>query len=104
MVALLEVFRLDSNSSTVGVWINSVDSLLEALNIISEKGCGEYMVYSPKTGRRRFYSVNGDGKIAFWKNEELTLPTRYKLKKSAAASCQQGSVAPYNSVAQGANE
>ena len=73
MVALLEVFRLDSNSNDVGVWVNSVDSLLEALNVISEKGCGEYVVYSQKTGRRRFYKVNGDGKIVFWENEGLAL-------------------------------
>ena len=94
MIAPLEVFRLDSNSNDVGVWVNSVDSLLEALNVISEKGCGEYVVYSQKTGRRRFYKVNGDGKIVFWENEDLALPTRQRLKKSVAASCQQGSVAP----------
>jgi hypothetical protein len=51
-----------------------VDSLLEALNVICNKGCGEYIVYSQKTGRRRFYEVNRDGKIVFWENEELTVP------------------------------
>ena len=91
MIAPIEVFRLDSND--VGVWVNSVDSLLEALNVISGKGCGEYVVYSQKTGRRRFYKVNGDRKIVFWENEDLALPTRQRLKKSVAASCQQGSVA-----------
>ena len=81
MIAPLEVFWLDSNSNELGVWVNSVDSLLEALNLISEKGCGKYMIYSQKTGRRRFYEVDGDRKIVFWKNEGLALPTRLKAKE-----------------------
>jgi hypothetical protein len=86
MVAPLEVFRLYANSNAVGVWINSVDSLLEALNVISEKGCGGYMVYSQKTGRRRFYKVHEIGKIVFWENEELALPTRLKAKEERGST------------------
>ena len=74
MNAPLDVFRLHSND--VGVWIRSVDSLVEALNIICAKGFGEYIVYSQKTSRRRFYKVNGAGKIVFWKHEELAVPGR----------------------------
>ena len=74
VIAPLDVFQLYSRD--LGIWITSVDSLLEALNVISEKGCGEYMVYSQKTGRRRFYKVNGDGKIVFWGHEELGVPRR----------------------------
>ena len=74
MIAHLDVFRLDSKSNDVGVWINSADSLFDALNVICKKGCGEYIVYSQKTGRRRFYKVNGDGRIVLWENEELSVP------------------------------
>ena len=86
MNAPLDVFRLYSND--LGVWITSVDSLLEALNVICNKGCGAYIVYSQKTERRRFYKVNGDGKIVFWENEELALPTRLKAKE------ERGSILP----------
>jgi len=72
MNAPLDVFRLHSND--VGVWILSVDSLVEALNVMCKKGCGQYIVYSQKTGRRRFYNVNGGRKIMSWEYEELALP------------------------------
>ena len=72
MNAPLDVFRLHSND--VGVWILSVDSLVEALNVMCKKGCGQYIVYSQKTGRRRFYNVNWDRKIVSWEYEELALP------------------------------
>jgi hypothetical protein len=74
MIAPLDVFLLDSND--VGVSINSVDSLLEALNVIRKQGKGEYVVYSQKTGRRRFYEVTGEGKFVFWDREELAVPRR----------------------------
>jgi len=72
MITPLEIFQL--NSSTVGVWIASVDSLHAGLNFICEKGSGKYIVYSQKTRRRRFYKVNGDGRIVFWENEKLAVP------------------------------
>jgi len=75
MNAPLDVFRLHSNE--VGVWITSVDSLVEALNVMCKKGCGQYgqyIVYSQKTGRRRFYNVNWDRKIVSWEYEELAIP------------------------------
>jgi hypothetical protein len=72
MNAPLDVFGLYSNE--LGIWITHVDSLLEALNVIRKKGCGEYLVYSQNTERRRFYKVNGDGKIVFRKDEELAVP------------------------------
>ena len=75
MNAPLDVFRLHSND--VGVWILSVDSLVEALNVMCKKGCGQYgqyIVYSQKTGRRRFYNVNWDRKIVSWEYEELAIP------------------------------
>lgn len=78
MTAPLDVFRLHSNY--VGVWIASAGSLLEALKVICNKGCGEYIVYSQKTERRRFYEVNGDGKIVFWEHEELGNQNRSKLR------------------------
>jgi hypothetical protein len=80
MNAPLDVFRLYSND--LGVWITSVDSLLEALNVICDKGSGEYIVYSQKTERRRFYKVNGDRKIVFREHEELAIPKSNKIKHS----------------------
>src|SRR5215469_14980634 len=59
MIASLDVFQL--HSSDVGVRITCVDSLFEALKVIRKKGSGEYIVYSRKTGRRRFYKVDGGG-------------------------------------------
>ena len=76
VIANLDVFLLDSNSNEVGVCITSVDSLFDALNVICKRGCGEYIVYSQKSGRRRFYEVDGDGKIVFWENEKLAVPSR----------------------------
>jgi len=72
MIASLDVFQL--HSSDVGVRITCVDSLFEALKVIRKKGSGEYIVYSRKTGRRRFYKVDGGGKIVLWENEELAFP------------------------------
>ena len=82
MIAPLDVFQLESNSNDVGVWITSVESLFEALDAISQKGCGEYIVYSQRTGRRRFYKVDGDGKIVFWENEKLAVPERGTLTQT----------------------
>ena len=74
MIAPLDVIRLGSNE--VGVCISTVDSLLEALNVIRKKGCGEYVIYSQKTGRRRFYTVTGDRKIVFQEREKVAVPER----------------------------
>jgi len=74
MIAPLDVFRLGSND--VGVLIISVDSLVEALNVIRKKGDGEYVVYSQKTRRRRFYEVTREGKIVSWEREELGVSRR----------------------------
>ena len=74
IIAPLDVFRLNSND--VGGCITTVDSLLEALNAVRKRGRGEYIVYSQKTGRRRFYEVAGDGRIVFWEREELAVPRR----------------------------
>jgi hypothetical protein len=83
MIAPLDVFRLHSNE--VGVWITSVDSLLEALNVICNNGCGEYIVYSQRTERRRFYKVNEDGKIVFWEHEELGVLTPWVSPETGTA-------------------
>jgi len=79
MNAPLDVFRLYSND--LGVWITSVDSLLEALNVICNKGCGEYIIYSQKTERRRFYKVNGSGKIVFRAHEEAVVMKGANLRR-----------------------
>ena len=74
IIAPLDVFRLNSND--VGGCITTVDSLLEALNAVRKRGRGEYIVYSQKTGRRRFYTVTGDRKIVFQEREKVAVPER----------------------------
>ena len=74
MTARLEVIHLRSND--VGVCISTVNSLLEALKIIQEEGRGEYLVYSRKSGRRRFYEVTEHGNIVFREREEVAITRR----------------------------
>jgi len=74
VIAPLDVFRLDSND--VGVLVSTVDSLLEAFKVIRLEGCGEYLFYSQKSGRRRFYKLTEDGEIAFLEREEVTTAGR----------------------------
>ena len=74
MIAPLDVFQLDSKD--VGVLISTVDSLLEALAVIRDRGSGEYIVYSRKSGRRRLYEVTEDGNLVFREREEVAIPGR----------------------------
>ena len=74
MAAALDVFRL--NSRDLGVSISSVNSLLEAFKVIRQQGRGEYIVYSQKSGRRRFYEVTEKGNIVFREREEVAIMRR----------------------------
>ena len=74
MAAALDVFRL--NSRDLGVSISSVNSLLEAFKVIRQQGRGEYIVYSQKSGRRRFYEVTEKGNIVFREREEVAITRR----------------------------
>jgi hypothetical protein len=74
MTARLDVIRLGSND--VGVCISAVNSLLEALKIIRQEGRGEYLVYSQKSGRRRFYEVTEHGNIVFRERDEAAITRR----------------------------
>ena len=74
MTARLDVIRLGSND--VGVCISAVNSLLEALNVIRQEGRGEYLVYSRKSGCRRYYEVTGHGNIVFRERDEVAIMRR----------------------------
>ena len=74
MTARLDVIRLGSND--VGVCISTVNSLLEALKIIQQQGRGEFLVYSRKSKRRRFYEVTEQGIIVFRERDEVAITRR----------------------------
>ena len=74
MTARLDAIHLHSND--VGVCISTVNSLLEALRVIQQEGRGEYLVYSRKSGRRRFCEVTGHGNIVFREREEVAIMRR----------------------------
>ena len=74
MTARLDVIRLGSND--VGVCISTVNSLLEALKIIQQQGRGEFLVYSRKSERRRFYEVTEQGNIVFRERDEVAITRR----------------------------
>jgi hypothetical protein len=75
MIAQLDVFRLDSND--VGLWISTVDSLLEAFELIRVEGWGEYVIYSQKSGLRRLYEVTENGNIVFREREDVAIARRW---------------------------
>ena len=74
MIAPLNVFQLNSND--VGVWVFTVDSLLEALKVIQQRGSGEYLIYPQKSGRRRFHEVAENGNIVLQELEEVVTARR----------------------------
>jgi len=71
MTARLDVIRLRSNH--VGVCISPVNSLLES---IRQEGRGEYLVYSRKSGRTRFYEMTEHGNIVFRERDEVAITRR----------------------------
>jgi len=74
MTARLDVIRLRSNH--VGVCISPVNSLLESVDIIRQEGRGEYLVYSRKSGRTRFYEMTEHGNIVFRERDEVAITRR----------------------------
>ena len=67
MIPPLDVFWIDNNEP---IWLESVETLTQALEIARRRGHGSYFVFSQQTGHKTHYRVDPNGQI------NLVQPTR----------------------------
>jgi hypothetical protein len=61
MIPPLDVFAVRDSESQ---WLDSAQTLAEALELIRRTGPGSYLVFSQKTEHKSFYKVSLNGSIS----------------------------------------
>jgi hypothetical protein len=68
MIAPLDVFAAKGDQP---MWLGCAETLVDALDLIRNKGVGSYVVYSAQTGHKNHYEVNADGHVSLAPTAEV---------------------------------